>query len=421
MTSDAASTSPAPDADTGQVRVVAGRYQLRRAIGQGGMGVVYEAENTWTGRRVALKVLDPGRMADPVQVRRFMQEARAAATLHHPNVVDVLDMGQDPADGSLFIVHELLEGEDLRATLAREKRLDVGRALALLTPALRGLAAAHAAGIVHRDVKPANLFIARGADGATVPKVIDFGIAKDLAHDASQARTSTGEAVGTPAYMAPEQLRGERSMAPPTDVWAVGVVLHEMLSGATPFPSDNYNVLVHRVLSGERPPLDATLGHVPASLRAVIDRCLDPDPSRRYASASALLDALSDAPAPSVAPAAPVRPRRRLAALAVVALSALALAVTLRRPHAPVTPSPRPAPAPRAPSPAAPLVVPVAPSAPAVVALPVSRDASVERAPVERAHGRHPRAATPAGPVDASVRPRTPGSLLLPGGAYPSQ
>ncbi|MDB4929313.1 MAG: putative serine/threonine-protein kinase pknB, partial [Myxococcaceae bacterium] len=291
MTSEERPTPPLGEADTGQVRVVGGKYRLGRVLGHGGMGVVYEAENTWTGRRVALKVLDPAGAADAVQVGRFMEEARVTAALRHPNIVDVLDMGQDPADGALFIVHELLAGEDLRAMLAREPRLDVDRALDLLAPLLRGLAAAHAAGVVHRDVKPANLFLARSAGGAVVPTLIDFGVARDLGRDDRRQRTGTGETVGTPAYMAPEQLRGDRAVTPAADVWAVGVVLHQMLAGAPPFPADNHHVLVHRVLAGERAPTEVTLAHVPPRLRAVVDRCLDADPARRFLSAAALLDA----------------------------------------------------------------------------------------------------------------------------------
>ena len=151
MAPDARPTARATtDGDTGEVPVIGGRYEVRRAIGRGGMGVVYEAENTWTHRRVALKVLDPARSGSPGKVERFMREARAASALRHPNVVDVLDMGQDPADGALYIVQELLRGEDLGALLAREARLPEARARALIIPALRGLAAAHAVGISRR-------------------------------------------------------------------------------------------------------------------------------------------------------------------------------------------------------------------------------------------------------------------------------
>jgi serine/threonine-protein kinase len=410
-----------PDAATGEVRVVGGRYEIRRAIGAGGMGVVYEAENTWTRRRVALKVLDPARAGGAGRAERFMREARAASALRHPNVVDVLDMGQDPADGALYIVQELLLGEDLRALLAREGRLDEARAAALIAPALRGLAAAHAAGIVHRDVKPANLFLAAGAAGEVVPKVIDFGVARDL-REAS--RTADGEAVGTPAYMAPEQLRAEREISPAADVWAVGVVLHEMLAGALPFPADNHNVLVHRVLSGDRAALAESLAHVSAPLRAAIARALEPDPARRFASAAEMLAALElpagTADTRPARPAAPARPRPRGRAL-VVALLAL-VGGTAALAFARGAPADR---APRAAAPAPPDPPPPAPRAaesPAVVAAAAPAiDASAARARVERPR---PRAPSPApAPAPAAVAPplgRPRARLLSPGGAYPS-
>jgi serine/threonine protein kinase len=423
MTAEERPTPSAGEDDTGEVRVVGGKYRLGRVLGQGGMGIVYEAENTWTGRRVALKVLDPGAVADAVQVSRFMEEARVTAALRHPNIVDVLDMGQDPADGALFIVHELLAGEDLRAHLAREPRLDVDRALDLLGPALRGLAAAHAAGVVHRDVKPANLFLARGADGEVVPKVIDFGVARDLTRDDRRLRTGTGESVGTPAYMAPEQLRGDRAITPSADVWAVGVVLHQMLAGAPPFPADNHHVLVHRVLAGERAPTDITLAHVPVALRAVVDRCLDADPTRRFASAADLLDALdATRRAPVVPPSAsaPTRPARRgriVALLAVLAATVGAAALTARRPrHAAITAPP-----------AAFLRAPV-PTVPTVPAVPAARPSPVVAVPptpapplvVDHASRAHLRHAPVAAPDASSNPPRTRAALLTPGGAYPS-
>jgi hypothetical protein len=423
-----------PEAETGETRVVAGRYEVRRALGSGGMGVVYEAENTWTRRRVALKVLPPDRATDPMVVERFMREARTTASLRHPNVVDVLDMGQDPADGSLFIVQELLRGEDLRAFLEREGPVDERRARELIVPALRGLAAAHAAGIVHRDIKPANLFLARGPEGETVIKVIDFGIAREAAGDARH-RTETGVTIGTPAYMAPEQLRAQKDVGPAADVWSVGVVLHELLTGDTPYPSDNYNVLVHRVLSGDPPPLDETLRDAP-TLRPIVARCLAHDAAARYPDAAALLAALREepiTPKPEAAPPAPAattarggtprRPWPIAAAVVAVVLTSLAVAVTATRTP---TPTPTPVAVLRAPATRDAAVMATPDVATAVVTAPEpAADASVDAPPadpprVAGGHGRRGHRGQPptvAAPV-AEV-PRAPTNPLAHGGDYP--
>jgi serine/threonine-protein kinase len=287
--------------------------------------VVHEAENTWTGRRVAVKVLHAEAGDPPDKAERFIREARAASALRHPNVVDVLDMGQDP-DGALYIVQELLEGEDLRARLAREGRLDEATALAIIAPVLQGLAAAHAAGVVHRDIKPANLFLARGHDGAVVPKVIDFGVARD----ARQTRTTqTGEVLGTPADMAPEQLRGEREVTPAADVWSVGVVLHEMLCGVTPFAAASHPLLVHRVLSGERAPLSQSLPEVSARVREVIERALHPEADRRFGSAAAMREAL-EVPATATPSPSPRRFSPMIAAVALITALVILAAEALR-------------------------------------------------------------------------------------------
>jgi len=419
-----------PEAETGETRVVAGRYEVRRALGSGGMGVVYEAENTWTRRRVALKVLPPDRATDPMVVERFMREARTTASLRHPNVVDVLDMGQDPADGSLFIVQELLQGEDLRAFLEREGPVDERRARELIVPALRGLAAAHAAGIVHRDIKPANLFLSRGTEGETVIKVIDFGIARDATGDARH-RTETGVTIGTPAYMAPEQLRAQKDVGPPADIWSVGVVLHELLTGATPYPSDNYNVLVHRVLSGDPPPLDETLRDAP-TLRPIVARCLAHDAAARYADAAALLAALREEPAvvtpapaalvaPVVAPVeAPRRPWPIVAAVTAVVMTSLAVAVTVTR-----TPAPTPVAVLRAPATpdaattatpdvAAAAVTPSEPAPDAGVDAPSADPPRVAAGHTRRGHRGQPQTTT-APTADVPSAPTNP---LAHGGAY---
>ncbi len=408
----------AQDDATGRLPLIAGKYRVLRVLGRGGMGVVYEAENTWTGRRVAVKVLADERR-DAEQVARFLQEARTTATLRHPAVVDVLDMGRDPDTQDLYLVQELLVGETLRARLDRDGALAPAEAVRVVRAVLEGLAAAHAAGVVHRDVKPSNVML---TDGGARPRLIDFGIAKAAAGDASAVETSTGQILGTPAYMAPEQLRGERSVDAQADVWSAGAVLYECLSGRAPFRADNYNLLVYAVLSGEARPLRDAVPDVPPGLAAVVDRALSPDRARRYASAAAMLDAL-DAPwdrAPDP-PAAPPRPARRPWALAAAGalVASAGLALTFR-PH-PTTPRPR---APEAPRPA--VVVPDASAADvAVVApdVPSPQDASVVSGPRVVRH--HPRPAAPAAsaPVVSAPTPAPDAgraALLTPATAYPT-
>ena len=468
-----------PEATTGEVRMVGDKYQILRVRGRGGMGVVYEAENTWTRRRVALKVLAPGKETSPSRVQRFMAEARTASQVNHPHIVGVLDMGQDPTDGALYIVQEWLDGEDLRERLRREGKLDPAAALAIILPVLRALSVAHERGIIHRDIKPANIFLARTTDGEVVPKIIDFGISKELGVQTSLIETETGQILGTPAYMSPEQLKNERPIGPSTDVWAVGVVLYEMLAGAGPFAADNYNVLVHRVLAGERVPLATVAPSLDPELVAIVHRALEVNPAHRCTSARALYDALAawradplrasgERPTRTEAPASesvvtpvafaetlaetPRPPRRswRVVALvaSVTAAFALTAAVALRvraSSHAPLT-APRPvaaltrtesAPPPSQTNPPVPTppVEATEPATPRVTTL-------TEPAPAQRAHtanraspAAHTRRsvtnhATPHDGVSPATEPAVPSTqirvrphtqLLTPGGSYPSQ
>ncbi|AKF04892.1 Serine/threonine protein kinase [Sandaracinus amylolyticus] len=213
------------------------------------MGVVHEAINTWTHRRVALKLMHPG-LPRTVQ-RRLFEEARTASRLSHPNVVDVLDMGA-AEDGSLFLVQELLEGEDLHERLDRVGRLAASEVLRVFLPVIDALASAHELGIVHRDVKPSNIVLARDPRGVLVPKLVDFGIAKRVDDHAYTRITLDGTLLGTPHYMAPEQILDDE-VGPPADVWSIGVCLYEALTGRVPYESTQLHLLL-REISG----LDAT-------------------------------------------------------------------------------------------------------------------------------------------------------------------
>jgi serine/threonine protein kinase len=271
---------------------VAGRYEVVRVLGRGGMGVVYEAIHAWTGRRVALKVLRAEFAGDDAALQRFQREARAGVQSAHPHIVEVLDMGQDADAGTLYLAQELLEGEDLAARLSRLGRLSLREAAEALIPAMNALEAAHLAGVVHRDVKPANLFLARAARGGEVTKVIDFGVASVAD---SAAVTRTGAPLGTPQYMAPEQARGERDLDARADVWAMGAVWFECLTGRRPIDGANYHEVLSRLLLSPCVRFEVD-DPVSEGLRAPIERALTADRAARFPSMAAFAQAVLAAP-----------------------------------------------------------------------------------------------------------------------------
>jgi serine/threonine-protein kinase len=272
--------------------VVGGKYQISRLLGEGGMGVVYEAKHTFVGRRFAIKFLRPEFARDLDMLARFQREAQAAGTLEAENIAAVTDFGVDGA-GAPYLVMEHLDGEDLARLLARNGRMAVSRAAGLMVQACRGLAVAHAHGLVHRDLKPGNLFVLRRADGGDLVKVIDFGIAKlrSTADDAP-SRTKTGAMMGTPYYMPPEQARGQRDIDHRADVYALGAILYELLSGAKPHPGDSYNAILFNILTQPAAPLSSLRPGLPPGLGAVVERAMAFEPGDRFASADELAQAL---------------------------------------------------------------------------------------------------------------------------------
>lgn len=275
--------------------MLAGKYRLDRILGMGGMGAVFDAENTWLTRRVAVKVMHPDVSRDQALVERFLREARAAARVHHPNVVDVLDLGQD-ADGTLFIVQEFLPGTDLEHLMRDRGPLPPREALEIIVPVMSALIAAHRSGILHRDVKPANVLLANSPGGGVVPKLLDFGIAKVQESVASKDLTQTGVALGTVHYFSPEQAAGARDVDAQTDVWALAVMLYEMLSGRCPWEGETVNQIFAAVLTAEVPPIQSIAPNVPDALAAVIMRALERDRTVRFRSMQEFLGALLDCP-----------------------------------------------------------------------------------------------------------------------------
>jgi serine/threonine-protein kinase len=274
--------------------IIADKYRLGRRVGAGGMGVVYEAVNTWTERRVALKLLHPWFSSDPETVQRFHYEARNASRITHPNIVDVFDLGQDATDQSLYMVQELLTGQTLRQYCAEHPRLSVAEVAEILRPIMEALAAAHEMGIVHRDVKPENIILSTDRTGQRVPKLIDFGVSK-LTEGGLPSLLQTGRAVGTPLYMSPEQLHADKLIDGRTDVWAMGVVLFEVLSGQRPFEAESHAAVAVRILTGDAPSLAELAPPVPPPVAAVVARALARDREARWPSMRAMIDAFAAA------------------------------------------------------------------------------------------------------------------------------
>ncbi len=269
--------------------LVSERYRLEAILGQGGMGVVFGGSHTWTGRGVAVKILKPDYATDAEGVRRFLQEARSAASIDHPNVIDVLDMGSDE-DGTVFMVLERLEGQTLGERLDESGRLDVTETLEVMLPVLAGLESAHAAGVLHRDIKPDNIFIATDGAGRRVPKVLDFGMSKVL--EAGLGTTDSGAVLGTPYYMAPEQAEGASSVGPPADVWAAGAVLYHCLAGRRPYDGPSAPTILLRIARGEHEPLTEAAPHVHPAIAEVVERALALSLDARWPDARSLGEAL---------------------------------------------------------------------------------------------------------------------------------
>jgi serine/threonine protein kinase len=286
--------------------VIADKFRIEKLIGVGAMGAVYRAVHEWTQRTVAVKLLfDSPNAAESIE--RFFREARAATKIGHRNIVEVLDMGQH-SDGTYYLVQELLEGETLRQRLDRLTKLSPTEALEALLPVMDALAAAHAAGIVHRDVKPENIYLhaerrtTRAAK--SVSKLIDFGVAKAGNHPVRL--TAAGVVLGTPNYMAPEQVDGASQVGPQADLWSIGVVLYECLSGERPFSGASVRDVFAKVTSQPAIPLGTLVPTLPEALVSVVHSAIERDRSVRFASMKAMLSALSSieplARAPSLAP-----------------------------------------------------------------------------------------------------------------------
>jgi serine/threonine-protein kinase len=411
-------SAPAPEAgrfDPLVGTVLAERYAIIRKIGEGGMGAVYEARHAIIGKRVAVKVLLEKFLENQELVARLLQEARLASSIGHENIVDVTDYGTT-SDGRAFVVMEFLDGEALAQLVMRDAPLPVERSLGILRQVCSALSAAHAKGIVHRDVKPENIYLVRRGEVDFV-KVVDFGVSKAVhaREDGPdwQRLTRTGTVLGTPLYMSPEQARGGEDVDLRADIWSAGLMLYECLTGEVPFRANNYLGVISQVITQETVPpsqLRPELG-IPAAVDRVVMRALEKDRDRRYQQmaefehdierllAGDSTVALREVAEPSEAPAGH-RLRWPLAALGVLALGvAIAMALVGGDRQIPASVPPTPALA----KPAIPVAPPAA--APAVapaLATPAPPPSMSERSRrVGKPHGpRASAAAAPAGPVE---------------------
>jgi serine/threonine-protein kinase len=275
--------------------VLAGKYRVEQVLGKGGMGYVVSAIHTQLDQRVAVKFMVPELCEHPEAVARFLREARAAVRIRSEHVARVLDVGTLD-DGTPYMVMEFLWGRDLATELEEVRQLPVVQAVDFVLQACEALAEAHAYGIVHRDLKPANLFLTRRADGSALIKVLDFGISKaisDQAATTAESLTASQSLIGSPHYMSPEQVRRPKTVDFRSDIWALGVILHELISGDRPFGGDTPMSVLAAVVSDPAPRLRDVRPELSAGgVESVILRCLEKDPAHRYANVAELALAL---------------------------------------------------------------------------------------------------------------------------------
>ncbi|MFT3691595.1 MAG: serine/threonine-protein kinase [Kofleriaceae bacterium] len=287
------------------IGTMVGEYTIDAVLGRGGFGTVYRGVHPVIGKQVAIKVLARKFAADEMVISRFAAEARAVNQINHHNIIDIFQFSQ-LADGRHYYIMECLEGETLDAYLKEHGPLALADAVPILRAIGRALDAAHAKGIAHRDLKPENIFLARDADGALFPKLLDFGIAKLLGDDSGDIRhrTATGVPIGTPYYMSPEQCRG-KDVDQRTDVYSFGILAYRLLTGAYPFDGDDYVELLFKQVNEEAPPPSSKNPALPATVDAAIAWMMRKDPAARPKTLAEALAAFADASAsPSVAPIA---------------------------------------------------------------------------------------------------------------------
>ena len=263
---------------------IAGKYRVNRLLGTGGMASVWAATNIFTEREFAIKIMLPQVASTPEAARRFLIEAKVSARIDHPNIIDVIDVGQ-AEDGALFLVMELLNGMSLDvAVRRRQPPMTAYDLMVIMRDVASALAAAHRSGVVHRDLKPTNIFLHRDRDGRFVSKILDFGVSKILEEENNTALTIVGTVLGSPLYMSPEQARGATGIDGRTDVFAFGSMLFEALTGKRAYDAPNFNALIVCIATKQPRGIDEVAPHLPESLRSLVRDCLVTDKEKRLAS-----------------------------------------------------------------------------------------------------------------------------------------
>ncbi len=426
-------TTPDPDPDGLLGKTLSDRYYIRRLVGEGAMGRVYEGHHTGIGKRVAIKIAHRVERRKTELAKRFQREALASAQIGHPNVADVTDCGTTAA-GEFFFVMEFIDGVSLDTVVTRDGQLSVERSLAIAAQICRALEAAHRAGIIHRDLKPSNVMLVRSQDEEEMVKVLDFGVAKFL-HDTGDGAnlTLTDATIGTPKYMAPEQIRGGGKVDFRSDLYALGAIVYTMLSGGhLPIEGATVDEIWQRKLTRDPRPLREFRSDLSDDLEELILRCLDRDPSERPASAEelkkqlvghleaarAMGDSILGMKSPSQTELVSERMRRRRTRLGLVIGAVLALVVSIvgvrfigsqaarsraRNTPPPAHPEIKPAAVPTRPAPGAMLARPAQGSGQAAMPVPAAPAPAVAQADTAGSGKAAPKPLVPAGKVAASL------------------
>jgi len=280
-----------PAAGVNEGDVLAGKYRIDKVLGAGGMGVVVAAHHIQLDEKVAIKFLLPQALASKETVARFAREARAAVKIKSEHVARVSDVGT-LENGAPYMVMEYLHGSDLSDWLKQRGAMPIDQAAEFVLQACEAIAEAHAVGIVHRDLKPSNLFATRRPDGSPTIKVLDFGISKTGKDPSGMQMTATSSVMGSPLYMSPEQLQSSKDVDARSDIWSIGIILHELLTGDSPFQAETMPQLVVGIMSSAPPPLRTKRPEAPRGLEQVILKCLDKDRANRFQTVGDLAVAL---------------------------------------------------------------------------------------------------------------------------------